>query len=239
MKLFLYYFKVFFISLWVAGCSLVGLFFVLAQWGNPNLFSTWARRIAWGMTKISGICIETEGLENIPKGSSCIYVANHQSAMDIATIGTILPERTVVIGKKEIMNVPLLGLIFVACGGIIIDRSNPKEAIASLDAAVKKMSEKNLSLIMMPEGTRNRTGVGLLPFKKGAFHLAIKAQIPIVPIVCSSLRNVANFATKTLKRGTVKIKMLPPVSTKGLTANDVDQLSKSIRDKMLKEFEAL
>lgn len=190
------------------------------------------------MRKISGLRVETSGQENIQKDRSVVYVANHQSAMDMATMGTILPEMTVGIAKKEIMHVPLLGLIFVACGGIIIDRSNKKEAIASLDKAVKKMKKKTLSVIIMPEGTRNRANVGLLPFKKGAFHLAIKAQVPIVPIVCSSLKDVANFATKTLKKGTVKVKMLPPVSTQGLTAKDVNQLSSTVRDKMLKECES-
>src|SRR4029079_18657026 len=104
-----------------------------------------------------------------------------------------------------------------------------------------KMHTEGLCIAMMPEGTRNKEGKGLLPFKKGPFHLAILAQVPIIPVVSSPLKDIASWKYKVLKGGTIHMTVLPPIPTKGMTDGDVDRLSNTVREKMLavlKKYEA-
>jgi lysophosphatidate acyltransferase len=85
---------------------------------------------------------------------------------------------------------------------------------------------------MFPEGTRNRSFKGLLPFKKGAFHLAIDTQTPIIPIILSSMQEMFDADTGVLKRGTIHVTILPPIPVQGFTKENVDLLLTQVRDKM-------
>jgi len=122
----------------------------------------------------------------------------------------------------------LCGTIFVSRGAGI--------AKTITDESVRIIKERKVKVMIFPEGTRNKEDT-LLPFKKGAFFLAVAAQIPIVPMVVSSYKPFYSHKEKRFERGRVTVSVLPPISTVGLTEKDVSELAINTRDKMVNEFE--
>jgi lysophosphatidate acyltransferase len=117
---------------------------------------------------------------------------------------------------------------------VFIDRGNHKSAIAAFDDAAKHIRENRQSVFIFPEGTRSYYDKpDLLPFKKGAFHLAVKAQVPIVPIVCANYSYILSFRKPMFNSGHIPVKVLKPVETKGLGPEDVEDLMKWVREEML------
>jgi 1-acyl-sn-glycerol-3-phosphate acyltransferase len=217
----------------------IGLVLCVVRWGHPNLDRDFARVFSWGVLRIAGVRVATEGLEHLTAAQPCIYVANHQSGFDMATFGAIYPTRTIVIGKKELKWIPLFGLFFVAAGNIMIDRQRRTKAIAGLGQAVEAIRERGSSIWIFPEGTRNRTRELLQPFKKGAFYMAIEAGVPIVPIVSAPLEPVLNWRRKKVNGGTLRLRVLPPVPTKGFRSKDVDPLADRVRGMMMEALRGL
>lgn len=117
---------------------------------------------------------------------------------------------------------------------VFIERKSRSQAFAAFDSAAAQMKTEKQSVFIFPEGTRSYYDhPDLLSFKKGAFHLAIQAQVPIVPIVVANYSNVLNVKKKTFQPGRIPVKILEPISTKGKTKEDVDQLLDEVRSKML------
>ncbi|KAF9067672.1 1-acyl-sn-glycerol-3-phosphate-acyltransferase, partial [Rhodocollybia butyracea] len=175
------------------------------------------------------IQVEVEGEEHVST-SPAVILTNHQSMLDILFVGRMMPKRTSIMAKKSLQYTPL-GPFMVMSGAIFIDRGNNTRAVRSLTAAGQLMKDRNISLWVYPEGTRHLSPEPeLLPFKKGAFHLAIQAGIPIVPIVTENYWKI--YRQGFFGTGVVKIP-LPPIPTEGLTDNDVPELSKRVRDQML------
>jgi 1-acyl-sn-glycerol-3-phosphate acyltransferase len=213
--------------------SSLGFVYSILRWGNLNIDRDFARFFSWGVLKLLGLRVEVEGKEHLEKNQPCIYVANHQSGLDMATFGTIYPKRTIVIGKKEVVWTPFFGVFFVAAGNVLIDRKKTDKAIAGLKQTVEVIRKKKVSIWIFPEGTRNRTGNGILPLKRGAFHMAAQAEIPIVPLVSAPLYPRISWKEKRVTPGTLKIKVLPPIHTGGYGELEVDQLAQDTREKML------
>ncbi len=151
----------------------------------------------------------------------CVFISNHQHNLDIFPGAMALPERTVSIGKKSIIFIPFFGLYYWLSGNILIDRANKRRAFETMDTAAKTIKEKNISVWIMPEGTRSK-GRGLLPFKKGPFVTAIKAGVPIVPIAWSNYVKQINL--NRWHAGTIIMQVLDPISTTGIDINDVNQI---------------
>ena len=123
---------------------------------------------------------------------------------------------------------------------VFIERSSRSQAFAAFDKAAEQMHSDRQSVYIFPEGTRSYYDhPDLLPFKKGAFHLAIQAQVPIVPIVVANYSNILDFKNRIFRAGTIPITILEPIPTKGKTKNDVDALTLEVRELMLKELQAL
>lgn len=120
---------------------------------------------------------------------------------------------------------------------VFIDRANRTTARAAFDSAAETMRSQRQSVFIFPEGTRSYAEQPeLLPFKKGAFHLAIQAGVPIVPIVVANYSHVLNVKKREFHPGVVDVSVLPPINTKGMTAENVDALMKRTRDSMLEEL---
>lgn len=120
---------------------------------------------------------------------------------------------------------------------VFIERSSRSQAFAAFDKAAAEMKQDRQSVYIFPEGTRsNFAKPDLLPFKKGAFHLAIQAQVPVVPIVVSNYSNLVSIPRKIFRPGTIPLKVLKPIETKGKTFEDVDALTNEVREIMLKEL---
>ncbi|KAG9049529.1 1-acylglycerol-3-phosphate O-acyltransferase [Tulasnella sp. UAMH 9824] len=184
-----------------------------------------------------GITMKVEGWEHL-ETRPAIYVGNHQSMVDILFLGRIYPKRCTITAKKSLQFSPFLGQWMTMAGAIFIDRGNNKEALRSLQKAGDDLKEKELSIWMFPEGTRTLFQTpNLLPFKKGAFHLAVQSGVPIVPVVCENYWRL--YHKGTFGGGELKIKVLPPIPTTGLTTADVTQLSIDTREVMLKALQEL
>jgi len=120
---------------------------------------------------------------------------------------------------------------------VFIERSSRTKAVAAFDKAAQQMHKHQQSVYIFPEGTRSYYDTpDLLPFKKGAFHLAVQAQVPIVPVVVANYSNILDVRKKIYRAGTIPLKVLKPIETKGKTKEDVDALVEETRNVMLAEL---
>lgn len=189
------------------------------------------------LVRAYSIRVKIEGREifDTLKKKNFIIVANHQSSLDVFTLLQATPRRTTFLAKKELLFAPLFGFAAWLFGIVFVNRSNAKSARNVMDKTVKLMRDEKINLWIFPEGTRSQTGT-LLPFKKGAFHLAVQAQLPIVPIVIHDYSSIFNKKNKAFEHGIFRVKVLDPISTDGLTADDVAELTDHVRQVMLKVF---
>ncbi|WP_024872449.1 1-acylglycerol-3-phosphate O-acyltransferase [Tolumonas lignilytica] len=167
---------------------------------------------------------------------SVVYAVNHQSNYDIfVTTGCNLPG-VVSMGKKSLVWVPFFGILYYLSGNILVDRANRGRAVDSMKQVVAKIKQKGISIWMFPEGTRSK-GRGLLPFKTGAFHTALMAKVPVVPIVCSSY--VGQIDLNRWDNGEILIEMLPPIDTSHWGRGTVKELTETVRNQMVQKLAEL
>ena len=209
------------------------------RWGSSRLNRDFALGFSRGVLKILGIKVEYEGLENVSSHQPCIYVANHQSGLDMATFGEIYPVHTYIIGKKELLFLPFFGIFFLAAGNLIINRKKRNQAVAGLHAAVEAIKNRKISIWIFPEGTRNSTGDTMLPFKKGAFHMAHQAQVPIVPFVCGPLIPLVDLRKRIAKKGKLRVRVLKPFYPNQYSGGDIDAFSAEVRRAMEEAYREL
>ncbi|KAH7105590.1 1-acylglycerol-3-phosphate O [Auriculariales sp. MPI-PUGE-AT-0066] len=178
------------------------------------------------------IKIVVEGEEHL-NVRPAVMVGNHQSFIDILYLGRIFPKRASIMAKTSIKFMPLLGQWMWIAGTIFVDRSKDRrKAVEQLKQVGEVMKAQHTSLWMFPEGTRSmRQHDDLLPFKKGAFHLAIESGLPIIPVVCENYWRL--YRKSVFESGTLKVRVLPPIQTAGLTTDDATALSERTRDIML------
>ena len=170
---------------------------------NVHIIASWFGTMA----KVLGAKVV---ITRAPEAVNCgpaVYVANHQNNYDIFTLPAAVPENCVSLGKKSLKWIPFFGQLYWLSGNILIDRGNRSKAAGTISKSADKIKQKGLSVWMFPEGTRSY-GRGLLPFKTGAFHTALNADVPVVPVCMSSTH-------KTIKlnrwdNGTIYIDMLAP-----------------------------
>jgi 1-acyl-sn-glycerol-3-phosphate acyltransferase len=232
IEVLVFYVRLLLTILWMILASMIAIPLGLFRWRNAEnnfVFGKIYGRIACA---IMGIRIHVEGEEylQIRPGT---FVANHQSGLDLATLAAVYPKGAVIIGKKELLRIPVFGVMLLAFGNVLIDRGDRKNALAGLNQAVAEMKKKNLSAWIFPEGTRNPSGEGLLPFKKGAFYMAIQSGSPIVPIVCSKLERLVSFHHRFARSGNMVVRVLPPIATNGLASGEVERLLETTRNQML------
>jgi len=196
--------------------------------------------------KMSGFDVEIEGEEYLEingKGTRpCVFMYNHQSSLDMLMICCFYPKKSIMLCKKSLKKYPLLGQYLQVTGSYFIDRKNSASAIDTMKDCAKYIKEKKLAVNIAPEGTRsNFKTPDLLPFKKGGFHLAIQAQCPIVPIVIPNYptSGVYDGSKLSYNGGKLKLKVLPPISVEGLTADDVNSLVEKVRNQMLETIKEL
>jgi 1-acyl-sn-glycerol-3-phosphate acyltransferase len=233
----MFYIKMFLIFLWVGLCTLT-IFPFAFFFGSPRLLPRFMQLISVGTLFFSGIKLTVRKKNNMEIANPCVYMSNHQSLFDVVTYCRYAPPCASFITKKEVRAWPLLGHAFAKMGVIFLDRKNREKAVSELERAAKVIQDQQMSVGMMPEGTRNLSGGDFLPFKKGGFHLAILAGVPIVPIVSSSLHEVVNVKERKLG-GEVILEILDPIPTKGLSGLDVDRLCNTIRDAMVETYQTL
>ncbi|XP_028919144.1 1-acyl-sn-glycerol-3-phosphate acyltransferase beta [Ornithorhynchus anatinus] len=187
---------------------------------------------------IYGLKFELKGLEKFETEGPCVIISNHQSILDMMGLMEILPDRCIQIAKKELMYMGTVGLVMYLGGVIFINRKRTSTAMSALTEVGDTMVKENLKVWIYPEGTRNGNG-DLLPFKKGAFHLAIHSKVPIIPVVYSSYTSFYRPETKLFTSGTIKVEVLDPIETKGMTAENVPELMERCHSIMRESFFSL
>ncbi|MFZ7186950.1 1-acylglycerol-3-phosphate O-acyltransferase [Avibacterium avium] len=216
---------------------LLGTIYSLIRFRNPNNVGDVARWFG-RLYPLFGLQVEHRFPANAENIGPCIYIGNHQNNYDMVTISYMVMPRTVSVGKKSLIWIPFFGILYWASGNIFLDRDNRSKAHSTMTQLAERINRDKLSIWMFPEGTRSR-GRGLLPFKTGAFHAAIAAGVPIVPVVCSTTQNKIDL--NRWDNGKVICEMLPPVDTSSYTKDNVRELASychSLMQQRINELDA-
>ncbi len=182
-------------------------------------------------TALAGIELDVTGEEHLWSQRPAVFIFNHQSAVDTLLVAKLLRRDFTGIAKQEVRRNPLFGPAFSFAGVVFIDRADSARAIEALAPAVKALGEGR-SIAIAPEGTRSRTK-HLGRFKKGAFHLAMQAGVPIVPIVFENALDVLPRGAFVLRPANVRAVVLPPIDTSGWTRESLDAEIEAIRKQYL------
>ncbi|MBL4651725.1 MAG: 1-acyl-sn-glycerol-3-phosphate acyltransferase [Flavobacteriales bacterium] len=190
----------------------------------------WMAKNIWvhGALFIPGVRLSTNKNSSIDYSKPYVFVANHQSYIDIPVAIRAVDCSLFFIAKKELKWLPFLGWYIMATGMILIDRSNRRKAFESLKSAAD-MIKNGKSILAFPEGTRSKNGE-LNTFKKGPFMLAIQAGVPIVPIAISGTENIFPATKMKLIPGKVKLTICDAISTEGYTKETIEELMTKVKE---------
>jgi 1-acyl-sn-glycerol-3-phosphate acyltransferase len=204
------------------GCGLA----VLDRSGEAVLWvaRNWVRWIFW----TCGIRVEADGLENVDPRQPCVFMSNHQSVVDVGALVLTLPVSWRFVAKRELAWIPFFGWAMWLGGHVIIDRGKHERAVASLRRAAQRV-RGGVNVIIFPEGTRSETGE-MRPFKSGGFHLALEAQVPILPVTVSGSRRLAPKGSLRVDSGRVRVHYGKPLATRGLALEDREALKQRVRE---------
>ncbi|MDU8923583.1 1-acylglycerol-3-phosphate O-acyltransferase [Pasteurellaceae bacterium LIM206] len=222
----------------VLACILIclaGMVYSLFHFKNPknvSVVAKWFGRLA----PLFGLQVEHRFAKDADKVGKAIYIGNHQNNYDMVTISYMVMPGTVTVGKKSLIWVPFFGLVYWLTGNIFIDRDNRSKAHNTMNELGRRINQNNLSVWMFPEGTRSR-GRGLLPFKTGAFHAAVAAGVPIVPVVCSTTHNKVDL--NRWDNGRVICEVMEPIDISGYGREDIRALSEKCHDLMAQRIAEL
>jgi 1-acyl-sn-glycerol-3-phosphate acyltransferase len=196
-----------------------------------RLGRVWAR----AHLKVMGIAPVYSGLEHADGVAPRIFLANHLSALDIWVLAAVLPVTTRFVSKRTIFWIPVLGQAMAVAGFIPIDRQDRASAIRSLSSAAGPI-RSGASVILFPEGTRSRDG-RLARFKRGAFHLALDAGVPVVPVAIAGTFQVIRPRSIIVRPGPVHVTFAPPIEVAAY-AGDLDGLMAKVRSEIASRLPA-
>jgi 1-acyl-sn-glycerol-3-phosphate acyltransferase len=179
------------------------------------------------VVRLVGVQVRVSGLTNIPPGV-CIFMANHTSNADAPAVVGAIPRRISILAKESLFKIPVVGQAFRAAQFVPVDRSDREAAIASVDRAVEFLKQ-GASILVYPEGTRSPDG-RLGKFKKGAFVMAIKAGVPIVPVACAGAHRVIRKKEWSIQPGEITVAFLPPVDSAQYALEQREQLAARVHD---------
>ena len=179
---------------------------------------------------LAGVRLDVHGAEHLATRPA-VFLFNHQSQLDVLILAKLLRGGFTGVAKKELAHSPGFGLMFRLADVAFVDRHDTAQARKALQTAVQKLRD-GISLAIAPEGTRSATPA-LGPFKKGAFHVAMQAGVPVVPIVIRNSGELMWRGATTIHAGTVQVAVLPPVHTTGWVAGDLDSRVHEVRGQYL------
>jgi putative phosphoserine phosphatase/1-acylglycerol-3-phosphate O-acyltransferase len=184
---------------------------------------------------LAGVSLRVTGKENLWSDRPAVFVFNHQSSIDVAVIGSLIRRDLTGVAKQEAARDPRFAPIGYVVDIVYVDRSNSGQARAALEPAVERL-KTGTSIAIAPEGTRSPTP-RLGPFKKGAFHLAMQAGVPIVPVVIRNAGDVMWRRSLVIRPGTIDVAVLEPIPTEAWTAEEVGRHAEEIRDLFVRTIE--
>ncbi|XP_062478496.1 1-acyl-sn-glycerol-3-phosphate acyltransferase alpha-like [Pezoporus occidentalis] len=231
---FHYFCKVAFFNCWItAMATLLSPFAALRGRSVENM--KLLRAAILPLKHLYGIKMQVWGLEHLNTEEPYVIVSNHQAALDLMGMVEVIPDGCVPMAKKELLYMGTVGWACWLSGIIFIDRCKTEDAINVISQTARTMRREKLRVWIFPEGTRNQDK-SMLPFKRGAFHLAVQAQVPIFPIVFSPYWDFFSSKEKKFTSGTCTIQILPKVETQGLSSTDVPKLTETVRQAMADAF---
>lgn len=204
-------------TLFCSLCAVLGGFFDAsgrAGHACARFWSVWCMRMA-------GIRLAVSGLELVPAQGPVIYMGNHQGNFDIMALTLAIPRLFAWVAKEELFKVPFFGAAMKRAGYIPLDRSDGRKALKSMKLAAQRIASGS-SVVIFPEGTRTLDG-SLLPFKRGAFMLAAKAGVPVVPFTINGSRAINPRNRLELRPGTISVSFAHPVEVAGLSEGELMQ----------------
>ncbi|WP_341665464.1 1-acylglycerol-3-phosphate O-acyltransferase [Vibrio sp.] len=208
-------------AVFIVFTTLFALVYCLFSPRNPKhvyFFCRWFNQLQ----RIVGVKLIHRGLENAPTPEKSVYISNHQSIYDFVTDPGMLRPRTVSLGKKDLLWLPFFGQLYWITGNILINRENKSQARDTIKQVAEAIHQRDLSVWVYPEGTRSK-GRGLLPFKTGAFRMAIEAGVPITPMCVSTTHNKINLNRRN--NGIVIAEMLEPIDVSNYKLEDARKLA--------------
>jgi 1-acyl-sn-glycerol-3-phosphate acyltransferase len=226
-------------SLFVAGALLLifGPPALLAAWltGKREVVYPWAEFGARNWLRLSGAKVRVTGHELLDPNQSYVFISNHRSYLDTATLFLYTGRRIGLLAKKELLKVPILGYGMGFVNVMAIDRSNRERAMETMEAATSRL-RNGLSFGVFAEGTRARPGE-LLPFKKGAFYMAVQAGVPIVPVAIKNTDVLMGKGTGEAKPGLIEMVLMPPIATTSTEyKEDISKLVQAVHRAVAEEL---
>lgn len=205
------------------------------------------RLVGWAFTVVcflSGVRLTVIGRENIPEDRPVLFVGNHQSFFDVITCFPLIKNRFAYIAKKEIDEIPLLGLSMRFLGCLFIDRENLREGVKTILKAADEVKEDGTSIFIFPEGTRNKSGdeLNLGDFHEGSFRVAQKGECPIIPVSFNNTANVLENHFPSIRSQKVVIEFGEPKNWDDFDRQTQKHLGVYYRDlltEMIKKNQAL
>jgi 1-acyl-sn-glycerol-3-phosphate acyltransferase len=193
-----------------------------SPWIDP-VIRIWARVILWG----AGITIRREGIEHLDRSRRYILISNHHSYFDIPCILAAIPQPIRFMAKKSLFSIPIFGWALVRAGFIPIDRKNRRTAVKSFDLAVQRIRKGN-TIVIFPEEGRSHE-LAMRPFQRGAFLLAIRSELPIIPLAVDGTYDVLRVGAKRITPGVVTIRAGTPIETAGVSVRSKGTLLEQSR----------
>lgn len=187
----------------------------------------WARTLLWS----AGIRDRVTGREKLDLAQPYVFASNHLSYMDTPTILANIPSQFRFMAKSELFQIPFLGNHLRLAGHIPVPRQDPRAALKTMTVAAQSIAERRISLLVFPEGGRSLSGE-LQPFKEGAAYIAIKAQVPVVPVAIRGTHEVLPMHGKIPRPGPVTLAIGDPIPTAGLTLKERDRLTAEVRERI-------
>ena len=216
----------------VVATSITIVALLVPRWSN---FLVYAGRFwVWSLLTAAGIRVTYHGREHAQEHDPCVFIANHQSAVDVVVMLRVVPPSTRFVAKQELFSVPVFGWALAASGCVPIDRGNRTEAIRSLSVAARQIRDGR-SVVLFPEGSRSRDG-SLGPFKKGAFHLGVQAGVPVVPVAIIGSFDIFPPGSLRVYPGSVEVFIEPPVDVTPFQPDDHNGLSAAVRGAIERRF---
>ncbi len=200
---------------------------LLSIWLGGRWFHAMARIWSRGVLWSSGVRLETRFAEPLPAGGYFVFMANHQSLLDIPVLLCALPGQTRFLAKRSLFRIPVFGWALKAGGFISIDRSDRSRAGESFGDAIREL-RGGASAVVFPEGTRSEDG-RLLPFQRGGFLLALKVGLPIVPVGIRGSREVRAKAGYRVRPGAIEVRCGRPLTVADYGVRDKSRLMDSVR----------
>ena len=224
---------VFLLTFWFTAIAVLAPFLIALRLitGNENMIYSPVRLFVRMGLAMVGVRIEVSGVERLDPQQAYIFTPNHQSLIEVPLFVTYLGRNPAYLAKKEVFKYPVFGYGIGLMGVVPVDRSNSAAAVESARRATENLREGK-SYVVYPEGTRSRDGQ-LLPFKKGAFMMAIDAGVPVVPVTISGATKIMPKGEVKVFPSTVRITLHDPISTKDYSRETVADLMMMTRARVL------